>query len=124
MLVYSCDMPLLAFIKVSGKGFACVVAHGIERGIIVNNDVNDSPDDSGDSTDVAGEPDNSIETTDVTGPVLGGMQGIAQENEGLLESICVRDGGVVEDGVYLRELWCAPVHAHLLGWRVCERACV
>jgi hypothetical protein len=26
--------------------------------------------------------------------------------------------------VYLRELWCAPVHAHLLGWRVCERACV
>jgi len=117
-------MPLLAFIEVSGKGFACVVAHGIERGIIVNNDVNDSPDDSGDSTDVAGDPDDSIASTDVTGPVLVGMQGIAQENEGLLASICVRDGGVVEDGVCLRELWCPPVHAHLLGWRVCERACV
>lgn len=111
-------MPLLAFVEPAVQAFACVVAHGIERGIIVNNDVNDSPDDSGDSTDVAGEPDNSIETTDGTGPVLVGMQGIAQENEGLLESIRVRDGGVVKDGVYLCKLGCAPVHAHLLRWRV------
>jgi len=117
-------MPLLAFMEVSGEGFACVVAHGDESGIVANNEVDCSLDDSGDSTDVAGQPDNSIESTDVTGPVLVGMQGIAQENEGLLESICVRDRGVVEDGVYLCKLGCAHVHAHLLRWRVCERACV
>ena len=117
-------MPLLAFIEVSGEGFACVVAHGIERGIVVNNDVNDSPDDFVDSTDVAGDPDDSIASTDVTSLVLAGMQGIAQENKGLLASIYVRNGGVVENGIYLCELRCAPVHAHLLGWRVCERACV
>jgi hypothetical protein len=111
-------MPLLAFVEPAVQAFACVVAHGNERGVVVNNDVNDSPDDFVDSTDVAGEPDNSIETTDVTGPVLVRMQGIAQENEGLLASICVKDGGVVEDGVYLCELGCAPVHACLLGWRV------
>lgn len=70
------------------------------------------------STVVAGDPDDSIASTDVTSLVLAGMPCIAQENEGLLASICVRDGGVVKDGVYLCKLGCAPVHAHLLRWRV------
>jgi len=42
MLVYSCNMPLVAFIEPAVQAFACDVALGNERGIIVNYDVNDS----------------------------------------------------------------------------------